>query len=297
MKKTNTFLTTLIAAYSLQSAIAAPFPDYLVSRRLAEDPTLELTENSLVKIKGFPREINIYRCENVCDERPYKHVRLDKAGRVTHYNYFEWAKEYEYGEKHNMPIIVRESMFGDEKFNKKEYIRDDHGNKKYEIYPEGTAEILYSKEGSKIYAQIKSPEGGAGRTEIYQNGLLVEFIGGGMMEHFRPDGTYYMAHVGIREKFTYGYNNDGSLKYIERLSTSESNGTVRINSKEKKYFNLDGFLVAEVSDAGGRVRGVEYIDHKTDPLGNLVHYKQCNVDGAWGKHTKCVSYNIEIVYY
>ena len=50
-------LFLLLVCFKDASAAAEISPDTLLSRELAEDPTLELTDNPLKRIQGSPKEI------------------------------------------------------------------------------------------------------------------------------------------------------------------------------------------------------------------------------------------------
>lgn len=278
--------------FCAQVVSAVAMPDQLVSRRQAEDPTLELTENPLKKLRGYPKELLQYKCGESCEEVAYKHIKLDRKGRVTYIRVSRHVREFEYGDVHDMPVLLRDDMWGDGSIYKKEYIRDNFGNITQVKYSDvGVVRNSFFKTTSGFSVKRSHSEGST--VEVYQNGLISEFLSEGLVDFIRPDGSSYKAHDKNFERYIYGYHDNGSLEKIERIVGSERGGESVISNRHIKYFNVEGFIVAELYGS----RGTEYIDLKVDSKGNLVFYKLCNVAGEWGKYSSCQAYETKISYY
>lgn len=285
-------LSFLFLFFCVQGVSAVAMPDQLISRTQAEDPTLELTGNPLKKLRGYPRELFVYKCSGSCEETAYKHIKLDRKGRVTYIRVSRHVREFEYGNVHDMPVLLRDDMWGDGNFDKKEYFRDNFGN---------IIQVQYSDAGLVRNNFFKTTSGftvkrshSAGSTvEVYQNGLISEFLSEGLMDFIRSDGSSYKAHGKSFERYIYGYHDNGSLEKIERIVGSERGGESVVSNRHIKYFNVEGFIVAELYGS----KGTEYIDLKVDSKGNLVFYKLCNVAGGWGKYSSCQAYETKISYY
>lgn len=289
-------LFLLLVCFKDASAAAEISPDTLLSRELAEDPTLELTDNPLKRIQGSPKEIVTYRCEKACDKKPYKRVLLDKRGRVTYAKRPNIVIKYEYGNQHNMPILSKDDMWGDGRFSTTTYKRDKYGNKTHSVYSNAVRKVDYFEDGGRIQAKESSEEGET-FTSTYKNGLLEGSVAVVMMENFRPDGSYYTERTKIINDYRYDYYEGGGLKRIERVVSSGSGSGLKVRETLIKYFNERGFLEAEIREFDRSVKAVEYINQKLDSFGNLIAYDRCNVAGTWGKYSGCETYKTTFTYY
>lgn len=283
------FLIFFVCAHSV---VAGSLPDQLISRQQAKDPTLELTENPLQKLKGSPRELFTYKCDGSCEDKAYKHVKLDRKGRITYIRISRHVREFEYGDVHDMPVLVKDDMWGDGDFDIKKYSRDNFGNiMSWQASDAGVVKNYFSKTPSGYMVRRSGLAGS--NLQIYQGGLISEFVTEGLMDFIRSDGSTFKAQGKEFERYLYSYHGTGALEKIERLVGRERGGESLIYNRHIKYFNTDGFIVGELYMS----RGTQYIDHKVDSHGNLVFYKACNVAGEWGKYSSCQAYETKIAYY
>lgn len=288
----NKIFYGLICFLCMKNVSAEGLPDQLVSRQQAEDPTLELTENPLHKLKGSPRELFTYRCNDSCEDKAYKHVKLDRKGRVTYIRILRHVREFDCGDVHDMPLLVRDDMWGDGSFQIKNYYRDSFGNIVQEQTSDaGVIRNSFTKTPSGFIVRRSSTSGS--NVQVYQNGLISEFVSEGLRDFIRADGHAYKAYGKNFEKYLYSYHKNGALEKSERIVGREQSGESLVSNRHIKYFRLDGFIVGEVYMS----RGTQYIDHKVDSHGNLVSYKRCSVAGEWGKYSACQAYETKISYY
>ena len=289
-------IALLLSAWSQVTLGAVWVPDKLLSREQAEDPTLKLMDNPLKRMQGVPKEITTYKCPNVCEEKPYRHVKLDRKGRVIYSQVLSSVDTFEYGKDHDMPLVMKQDIFGDDVFMETHYLRDSYGNIVKEKYNEGLVRISFASSAAG-FEVIKNTPNGAEIIETYRNGLQVERIHEGPSTFIRSDGSHYEAPAKKIDRRGFIFSRDGKLDRIEKYRINVKNGVEHVWHKEINYFDENGYLMAELLDREGRKSGVEYINRELDSVGNLIHYKRCNVAGEWGKYSRCESYKTTISYY